>query len=184
VPRRRRTRWRCLRDEVFENLAQDLCHRFQTRAPTGTVRERSFPTWSGRRWYQALAVPCLSEVEQAFRLTQDQQSSARMFQFERRLPQDEKEKARAAALWFFAALTAQHHSAASRSEDGPKPRIAGEGRRRIGIGWWPQPSWPRWLGSAERLAQPHRWRQGMDWALSGIGLAVILWWRQGRRRRY
>jgi hypothetical protein len=57
-----------------------------------------------------------------------------MYQFERRLPQDEKEKERAAVLWFFAALIDQHHSAASWSEDGPKTRIASEERRRIEIG--------------------------------------------------
>ena len=56
--------------------------------------------------------------------TQDQWSRTRVYQFERKLRQDEKEKERAAALWFFAALTAPHPSAASRSEDGPKTRIA------------------------------------------------------------
>jgi hypothetical protein len=96
-----------------------------------------------------------------------------MYQFERRFPQDEKEKERVADLWFFSALTAQHYIAANRSEDGPKTRIVGEETHRIEIGWCSQSSWSRWLDSAQRLAQPQRWRTGMDGALSGIGLAAL-----------
>ena len=49
--------------------------------------------------------------------------------------------------------------------------------RRIEIMWCSQPSCSRWEGSAERLAPPRRGRKGMDWALSGISLAILLWWR-------
>src|SRR2546430_16476178 len=104
--------------------------------------------------------------------------------FERRPSQDGKEKERAAALWFFSALTDRHHTAASWSENGPKTRIADAETRCIEIRWCSQPSCPRWVGSAERLASLRRGRKGMDWALSGIGLAILLWWRQGRDRRW
>jgi hypothetical protein len=46
--------------------------------------------------------------------------------------------------------------------------------RRIEIRWCSQPSCSRWEGSAERLAPPRRGRKGMDWALSGISLAILL----------
>src|SRR5882724_3211031 len=130
-----------------------------------------------------LLAPFLPQKKQAFRAEQDRQSRKRMCQFERRPSQDEKEKERAAALWFFSALTDQHHTAASWSEDSPKTRIADAETRRIEIRWCSPLSCPPWVGSAERLAQRRRWRKGMDLALSGIGLAILLWWRQGRDRR-
>jgi hypothetical protein len=93
-----------------------------------------FSDMARAQWVSGSLAPPLPQEQQAFRPSQDRRSRKSMCQFERRLSQDEKEKERAADLWFFSALTDQHFTAASRPEGGPKTRIADAETCRIEIG--------------------------------------------------